>query len=143
MTKKPQPLAAPLPARSGEQIVTPEFLLSIPLQYDSSRVQWIDNEAIVFCSPSKTQKNEGLIERYNITTEQRTIICKGSNPIHAILRYLIRFARALTMKRRVLIEMLQSFAKLTSNWGVLKNWLLLREQLTIYHTCQETKTFFL
>lgn len=76
-----QPLTSPLPARSGTQIVTPDWLLSLPkLNPDSPILSWLDDTQILYASPPTGNKSKSTIEILNANTGEHKVLREGSNP---------------------------------------------------------------
>src|ERR1700722_14543112 len=76
-----QPLTAPLPARSGTKVVTPEWLLSLPNLRDNYPViRWLNNTHLLYASPSRENKKEWSIELLDVRTGTHKLLGEGSDP---------------------------------------------------------------
>lgn len=76
-----QPLTSPLPARNGTNVVTPEWLLSLPkCSWESPVVRWLNNTHILYDSPPLENKPERTIELRNILTGEHKVLGTGSHP---------------------------------------------------------------
>ncbi|MBX9787035.1 MAG: prolyl oligopeptidase family serine peptidase [Alphaproteobacteria bacterium] len=76
-----QPLTAPLPARSGTKVITPDWLLST-YQENTERpvVRWLDNTQLLYAYPPKQNNQEWTIELFNVHTGERKVLVEGANP---------------------------------------------------------------
>lgn len=74
-----QPLTKPLPAHSGTQKITADFLLKLPSHEDNYTIQWLDNTHVLYAKP---QDNSALFEIgvIDIKTKTKKIYCSGLIP---------------------------------------------------------------
>ena len=77
-----QPLTETLSARLGKQVVTPEWLLSLPqVSTDYPIVRWLDNTQLLYAYPPKQSNQEWAIELFNVHTGERKVLGEGTNPL--------------------------------------------------------------
>jgi len=70
----PQPLTEPLAKKVGSINITPEWLLTLPFNQETTpSIHWLDEENLIIGKQSS-------IERINTKTGQRKILAEGSNP---------------------------------------------------------------
>jgi len=76
-----QPLTSPLPARSGPNVVTADFLLGLP-NYSGNRpvIRWLNNTHLLYASPSRENKKEWAIELLDVGTGTHKFLGEGFNP---------------------------------------------------------------
>ena len=83
-TKHPlpkQPLTAPLPARSGTKVVTPDWLLSLPnFSVNDPAIKWLNNTHLLYAYPSKKNKQEWTIELLDVRTDTDKFLGEGFHP---------------------------------------------------------------
>ena len=68
------PLTAPLPARSGKTVVTPEGLLNLPQQEAHPILRWLGNTHLLYSSPPLNSKQTPTIEMLDVHTGERTVL---------------------------------------------------------------------
>ncbi|MBX9621119.1 MAG: hypothetical protein K2X28_03680 [Alphaproteobacteria bacterium] len=99
-----QPLAAPLPARSGSKMVTPDWLLNVPQENtDYPIVRWLNNTQLLYAYPSKQNDQEWIIEQFNVHAGERKVLGEGTNPIPSPDSQWIAFTRGTKEEKQLWI----------------------------------------
>jgi dipeptidyl aminopeptidase/acylaminoacyl peptidase len=76
-----QALTSPLPAKAGKNVVTPDWLLSLPNTTDNyPEIKWLNNAQIVYATPPNMHKKIWSIEIRDVNTNEHHIVGEGALP---------------------------------------------------------------
>ncbi len=75
-----QILTAPLAARSGKSVITPEWLLNLPQNEQYPLLKWLDNTHLLYSSPPLNNTQNPTIGVIDVRTGTQTILAEGSDP---------------------------------------------------------------
>ena len=76
-----QTLTAPLSARPGNQVITPEWLLNLPQNVQRPLLQWLGSTHLLYSSPPLNNTQNPTIELLDVRTGEHTTLGEGSYPI--------------------------------------------------------------
>jgi dipeptidyl aminopeptidase/acylaminoacyl peptidase len=77
------PLTPPIPARSGSQTITPDWLLKNTIKYYSTpySVSWLDSKHLVYTLPPILDHQTTIIQLFDLNTNSHKQLAPGSEPL--------------------------------------------------------------
>jgi dipeptidyl aminopeptidase/acylaminoacyl peptidase len=89
-----QPLTKTLPAKAGEKIITPDWLLTLPNDTDNyPKINWLNNDQIVYATPPNMHKKIWSIEIRDVNTNEHHLLGEGALPLPSPDGQLIAFIK--------------------------------------------------